>query len=142
MLAAAGFGQYQFEKQINKYRKHYRGKGGKGYLIPAHVAQKISSSVWDGYKKLLFGNGKQVWFSKWSEFTTIAAKTNASGIRYADGTVSFNGMRLQVSFERRTLTDTSGRRWSEVSVTAASAAAGMLTDGNTLCSSRWMVCLP
>lgn len=41
MLAAAGFGQYQFEKQINKYRKHYRGKGGKGYLIPAHVAQKM-----------------------------------------------------------------------------------------------------
>lgn len=101
MLAAAGFGQYQFEKQINKYRKHYRGKGGKGYLIPAHVAQKISSSVWDGYKKLLFGNGKQVWFSKWSEFTTIAAKTNASGIRYADGTVSFNGMRLQVSFDKK-----------------------------------------
>ena len=57
--------------------------------------------MWDGYKKLLFGNGKQVWFSKWSEFTTIAAKTNASGIRYADGTVSFNGMRLQVSFDKK-----------------------------------------
>lgn len=101
MLSDAGFGKYQFEKQVNKYRKHYRGKGGKGYLIPVHVAQKISASVWDGYQKLLFGNGNQVYFSKWSEFTTITAKTNASGIRYADGFVHFNGMKLKVRFDKK-----------------------------------------
>ena len=84
MLSVAGFGKYQFEKQVNKYRKHYRGKGGKGYLIPVHVAQKISASVWDGYQKLLYGNGNQVHFSKWSEFTTMTAKTNTTGIRFAD----------------------------------------------------------
>ena len=101
MLSEAGFGKYQFEKQVNKYRKHYRGKGGKGYLIPVHVAQKISSSVWDGFQKLIFGNGEQVHFSKWSEFTTITAKTNATGIRYADGFVCFNGMKLKVNFDEK-----------------------------------------
>ena len=101
MLSEAGFGKYQFEKQVNKYRKHYRGKGGKGCLIPVHVAQKISSSVWDGFQKLIFGNGEQVHFSKWSEFTTITAKTNATGIRYADGFVCFNGMKLKVNFDEK-----------------------------------------
>ena len=101
MLSDAGFGKYQFEKQVNKYRKHYRGKGGKGYIIPVHVAQKISASVWDGYQKLLFGYGNQVHFSKWSEFTTIAAKTNSTGIRYADGFVHFNGMKLKVHFDKK-----------------------------------------
>ena len=80
MLTNAGFEQFQFEKQINKYRKHYRGKKGKGFLIPAHVAQKIAASVWGGYQKLLYGSGQQVHFSKWSEFSTITAKTNSAGI--------------------------------------------------------------
>ena len=88
MLSDAGFEQFQFEKQINKYRKHYKGKNNKGFIIPVHVAQKISTSVWNGYKKLLYGNGKQVHFSKWSEFTTITAKTNSTGIRYVDGFVA------------------------------------------------------
>ena len=101
LLSNAGFGKYRFEKQINKYRKHYRGKNGKGFLIPVHVAQKISSSVWAAYEKLLYGNGQQVHFSKWSEFTTITAKTNASGIRYADGFVFINGMRLRMVFDRK-----------------------------------------
>ena len=103
MLSDAGFGKYQFEKQVNKYRKHYRNKGCKGYLIPVHVAQKISSSVWDGFQKLIFGNGEQVHFSKWSEFTTIIAKTNTTGIRYTDGFVCFNGMKLKVNFDKKDL---------------------------------------
>lgn len=101
ILSAAGFEKYQFEKQVNKYRKHYRGKDGKGYIIPIHVAQKISASVWDGYQKLLYGNGKQVRFSKWSEFTTMTAKTNTTGIRYTDGFVCFNGMKLKVHFDEK-----------------------------------------
>lgn len=101
MLSDAGFEQFQFEKQINKYRKHYKGKNNKGFIIPVHVAQKISASIWDGYKKLLYGNGKQVHFSKWSEFTTITAKTNSAGIRYADGFVAFNGMYLRVLFDTK-----------------------------------------
>ena len=92
---------FQFEKQINKYRKHYRGKNGKGFLIPAHVAQKIAASVWGGYQKLLYGSGQQVRFSKWSEFSTITAKTNSAGIRYADGFVFFQGMQLHVLFDEK-----------------------------------------
>ena len=101
MLTNAGFEQFQFEKQINKYRKHYRGKNGKGFLIPAHVAQKIAASVWGGYQKLLYGSGQQVRFSKWSEFSTITAKTNSAGIRYADGFVFFQGMQLHVLFDEK-----------------------------------------
>ena len=101
LLSNAGFGKYQFEKQINKYRKHYRGKNGKGFLVPVHVAQKISASVWAAYEKLLYGNGQQVHFSKWSEFTTITAKANTTGIRYADGFVSINEMRLRVVFDKK-----------------------------------------
>lgn len=103
LLSNAGFGKYQFEKQINKYRKHYRGKGGKGFLVPAHVAQKISASVWAAYEKLLYGNGQKVHFSKWSKFTTITAKTNASGIRYRNDFISFNEMKLRINFDKKDL---------------------------------------
>lgn len=94
MIAKAGFSLYQFEKQINIYRKHYKGVGGKGALVSGHVCQKIAASVWKAFESLLFKNGKAVSFSKWSDFTAISGKSNTTGIRYHSRVVFINKMVL------------------------------------------------
>lgn len=101
MLAAAGFSLYQFEKQANKYRKHYKGVGGKGHWITAHVSQKIASSVWRAFESLLYGKGDEVKFSKLTDFTALVAKSNSTGIVYRNGTVFINKMELPVMLDTK-----------------------------------------
>lgn len=101
MLAAAGFSLYQFEKQSNKYRKHYKGVGGKGYWVNGHISQKIAASVWKSFESLLYGKGDEVKFSKWTEFTALVAKSNNTGIVYRNGTVFVNKMDLPVMLDAK-----------------------------------------
>lgn len=101
MVKAAGFSKFQFEKQANKYRKHYHREGGKGYLVNTHISQKIAASVWSGFEALLYKNGEEVHFSKWSDFTAITAKSNETGITYHDGKVFVNKMELPVMLDKK-----------------------------------------
>lgn len=101
LIAAAGFSLYQFEKQTNKYRKHYTGVGGNGCCINAQVSQKIAASVWNAFESLLYGKGDEVKFSKWTEFTSMYAKANNNGIIYRSGTVRVNKMELSVMLDTK-----------------------------------------
>lgn len=101
MIANAGFSPYQFEKQANKYRKHYPGPGGKGLLVHTHICQKIAASVWKAFESLLYKDGEDVSFSKWSEFTAITGKSNETGIIYSDEMVSINKMNLAVMVDKK-----------------------------------------
>lgn len=101
MIAAAGFSLYQFEKQANKYRKHYISVSGKGCWINAQVSQKIAASVWKAFESLLYGKGDEVKFSKWTEFTSMTAKVNGNGITYRNGTVFVNKMALPVMLDTK-----------------------------------------
>lgn len=101
MIAAAGFSLYQLEKQANKYRKHYKGVGGKGYWVNGHISQKIAASVWKAFESLLYGKGDEVKFSKWTEFTALSAKSNNTGIVYRNGIVFINKMELPVMLDTK-----------------------------------------
>lgn len=101
MIAAAGFSLYQFEKQANKYRKHYIGVGGKGYFVNGHISQKIAASVWKAFESLLYGKGDEVKFSKWTEFTALSAKSNSTGIVYRNGIVFISKMELPVMLDTK-----------------------------------------
>lgn len=101
MLAAAGFSLYQLEKQANKYRKHYKGVGGKGYWVNGHISQKIAASVWKAFEFLLYGKGDEVKFSKWTDFTALSAKSNSTGIVYRNGKVFVNKMDLPVMLDAK-----------------------------------------
>lgn len=101
MIAAAGFSLYQLEKQANKYRKHYKGVGGKGYWVNGHISQKIAASVWKSFESLLYGKGDEVKFSKWTDFTALSAKSNSTGIVYRNGIVFLNKMELPVMLDAK-----------------------------------------
>lgn len=101
LIAAEGFSLYQFEKQANKYRKHYVCVSGKGYWVNGHISQKIAASVWKAFESLLYGKGDEVKFSKWTEFTSLSAKANNTGIVYRNGTVFINKMTLPVMLDTK-----------------------------------------
>lgn len=101
LISAAGFSLYQFEKQVNKYRKHYKGVGGKGYWVNGHISQKIAASVWKAFESLLYGKGDEVKFSKWTDFTALVAKSNSTGIVYRNGTVFIGKMELPVMLDTK-----------------------------------------
>lgn len=78
-----------------RFRNHY------GKLIHSQVAQKIAFDVCDAFETYFFGNGKEIHFSKWTEFTSIAGASNATGIRYRDGYLLVNQMKLKIAFSRK-----------------------------------------
>ena len=101
LLKATGFTENDFQKQVKRYREHYKGPGGKECLVHSQIAQKIADSVWDKFESMIYGNGKEVHFSRWTEFTTISGKQNSTGIKYLDGTVTVCSMSIPVILDKK-----------------------------------------
>lgn len=76
MIHRYGFSKFDFEKQMNKYRKSY------GTLVGIDVAQKIAYSVWDMFQAVLYGKGKSISFSPFSKFLAIEGKKNGANITF------------------------------------------------------------
>ena len=58
--------------------------------VHSDVYQNLCSDVWRSVEKYLYGNGKQVHFKKWAEFTSFEGKKNTTGIIYQNGKVYLN----------------------------------------------------
>lgn len=102
LLIDAGFSKDLFEAQIVKYRSHYKAKGRSSSLVNSHIAQKIANSVWKSFESFFYKNGKEVHFSKWSEFTAISAKSVKSGIMYrGNGIIQIHNMVLKASIDKK-----------------------------------------
>ena len=89
MLSAAGFTRFSFQAKIKDMRKHYSKH------VSAVIAQKIADSVWFSFHSYFWKNGEDIYFSKISEFDSIEGKSNATGIRYANGHL-FVGKELRI----------------------------------------------
>lgn len=105
-----GFSNSQFQKRMLKYTSHYKrvSKDTKKQsgVIPSQTAQKIASEVWTKFEAYLYGDGKEIKFSKWEDFKSIKGKTNETGImfildqgRYWDSYLYFNDMRITVDID-------------------------------------------
>lgn len=58
--------------------------------VHSDVYQNLCSDVWRSVEKYLYGNGKQIHFKKWAEFTSFEGKKNTTGIIYQNGKVYIN----------------------------------------------------
>lgn len=74
ILEQYGMSEYDFHCEVKRMQHHYKG------IIGSHVAQKIATDVWKTFSGYLFGTGKNVTFSKWTDFTSIEGKNNATNI--------------------------------------------------------------
>ena len=84
-----GLSEYQFHEWISlqqhRYKKH----------IDSLTAQKIATAVWQAVEACLFRKGKSLHFQKLDTLLTLEGKNNASGIRFKDGRLRWNGLVIQ-----------------------------------------------
>ena len=100
------YGLHGFVKvQQHRYKKY----------INSLVAQKIASSVWKGVEKVLYGNGKQLHFRKYMDFTSLEGKNNGTGIVFHKNVLTVNGHPIQV--QRHKKDGSSQRKYEEEALT-------------------------
>lgn len=89
-----GLSEYQFHDYVKlqqyRYKKH----------IDSLTAQKIATHVWQAVEKYLFADGKAIHFCKCMDFHSLEGKNNASGIRFKDGRLHWNGLVIQPKYNR------------------------------------------
>lgn len=92
-----GLSEYQFHAfvkiQQHRYKKH----------IDSNTAQKIATQVWKAVDKYLFDNGKCVHYRRYDDFLSMEGKNNASGIRFKDGRLYWNGLCVSVNQNKNDL---------------------------------------
>lgn len=86
--------KYEFDNfSLNKYSTTLRVNEYKD--IDANTVQALSARAFNTVNKLRFGKAKKVYFVKYGEMTSIEGLTNRQGIRYRDGIIYFNKLKLQ-----------------------------------------------
>ena len=90
-----GMSEYSFHEDVKSIQHHFRKN------IDSATAQKIATELWKSYDKLFHGNGKKVYYKKYGTFNTLEGKSNASGIRFKDDTIFWNGLEIPVLIDYR-----------------------------------------
>jgi hypothetical protein len=79
--------EYAMHKYITPMKNHYN-------VIDINTAQKIATRCYKAFKDVLFGKAKKAHFKKYGMIDSLEGKTNASGIRFKDNTVSFGKLKI------------------------------------------------
>ena len=82
--------QYSLYADVKPMYKHFKDN------IGSLECQAIADRVWSKFDKLLFGKANRVCFDKFGEYNTIENKWNKSGLKYSDGFVIWNGLKIPV----------------------------------------------
>ena len=87
---------------INEYAFHSDVKGMQGYFktnIDSFTAQKIASRLWRAYEDLMFDDAKAIHYKKYGTFNSLEGKSNDTGIRYKDGNIIWNKLKIAVEID-------------------------------------------
>lgn len=85
-----GLNEYSFHADVKNIQKHFSDN------IDSFTAQKIATTLWKSYDKLLFGNGEYVHYKKYDSLNSVEGKSNKSGIRFKNDTLLWNGLSIPV----------------------------------------------
>lgn len=91
------------EYSMHDYVKEMCGRNGKFPSIPSDVGQKIASRAWASMEKFLYGNGKGLHFKKYGQLETLEGKSNLSGIKYREGFLIWNDLKIPVMIKKQDL---------------------------------------
>jgi len=81
--------EYEFHADIKDFQAHFSKN------INSIVAQKLATSLWTAFDKVLYGSGEKVHYKRRTEFFSIGGKNNTTGIRFKDGLVDY-GLGLSI----------------------------------------------
>jgi len=90
-----GLSEYSFHKDVKRMQNHFKNN------VDSFTAQKIATALWKSYEKLFFGNGHNVYFKRYGELNSLEGKSNKTGIRFVDGNLIWNGLRIPVHIDCR-----------------------------------------
>lgn len=85
--------EYSLHEDIQEMQHHFSEN------IDSFTAQKIATRVWSAFEDLLFGDGKIVHFKKYGELDSLEGKSNKTGIRFKDGFLIWNGLKISVKID-------------------------------------------
>ena len=85
--------EYSLHEDIQEMQHHFSEN------IDSFTAQKIATRVWSAFEDLLFGDGEIVHFKKYGELDSLEGKSNKTGIRFKDGFLIWNGLKITVKID-------------------------------------------
>ncbi|MDE7093636.1 MAG: transposase, partial [Oscillospiraceae bacterium] len=87
------FSEYSFFADVQSMQKHFKKN------IDSRTARGIASAVWRAYDKFFYGNGKEIHYKRYGELNSLEGKSNSSGIRFKNSTISWNGLEIPVRID-------------------------------------------
>lgn len=88
-----GLTEYGLSNMVTPLRQFFKKK------IGSHIAQTISKRVWRSFEKMLYGNGKKVYFKKYGSLNSLEGKTNQSGLIFKGNVLKWAGIKIPVSID-------------------------------------------
>ena len=83
-----GMSEYSFHEDVKQMQNHFKDN------IDSFTVQKIATTLWKSYDKLFYGNGKKVYYKKYSKLNSLEGKSNKTGIRIINDTLVWNGLEI------------------------------------------------
>lgn len=85
-----GLTEYSLINYVQPMYKHFKTN------IDSKTGQSIAGRVWSAVSKLLKGEAERVHFKRYGELNSLEGRWNESGIKYAEGYVVWNGLKMPV----------------------------------------------
>lgn len=88
-----GITEYAFHADVKTMQHHFKK------VMDSSTAQKIASTLWNAYKKLLFGDGETVHFKRYGTLNSLEGKSNKTGIRFKNNRLLWKGLKIPVQIK-------------------------------------------
>lgn len=89
-----GLSQYSLYEDVKPMYKHFKDN------IGSLEAQAIADRVWSKFDKLIHGNANRIKFNRYGEYNSIENKWNKSGLKYQDGLVIWNKLKMLIIIKK------------------------------------------
>ena len=76
ILSSYGLSEFAFQAYIKVCARQFKK------LLSSQQVQKEATRVWKGAEAVIYGDGKEISFKKFNEFSTICGKTNTNGAKF------------------------------------------------------------
>ena len=119
-----GLSEYNFHFYIDRGQKQYSQN------IDSQARQKIATNVWRATEKVLYSSGQIIRFHKERNLNSISGKSNATGIRYRNEHLLWNGLDIPVRIRR--MTAMQGNALNMISATAVLLEDGINISTDTI----------
>lgn len=85
-----GLTEYSLHEHIKFMQHNFKGN------IDSSTAQKIATRCFNAFQKIMFHRANRIYFKKYSEMNSLEGKSNKTGIKFKDGALMWNGLKIPV----------------------------------------------